>query len=554
MTDRTKWFFIVGGCALLLAAILQVPQLLYSMQPESQGVLVHLNSDEYQYLARLEEALTGRPEQSAQPYVGDPYVSGMHFALIEQVEGMLFRWTGWRAATVFQILDSVVPVLLFLSLLLFFRLAGFSRRRTLGGALFFMLPLLYSLNRPIHQRESFLLVLSAILLMMWALERRSLAATLLGGALLGVLFGVYLWAWMFAWTYAGLLLLWELAAWWRQRSSVSFRRSRARRMFLLLTVGVIAASPFIISILHSMQNPLYAEVAFRQGMHFTHLPESWIYSSLFLLMSLVLLFARRRMPELQGSKQYAILFPMAVFVVINQQVVHGHVLAFTSHFTFAIALASVCAFLLSSSVFSAGNRMRERMLLIIPLAASTLMLAAITWDNRPVLTQFSVRPIRFSEQHFSTLLPVLDALPRTRILSDSTTSAFISSSTQHDIVMSIYLESAFYKSEEIAERWCLTVLPLPPEQRRIDEQIHLVWPDANAANRGTDVREREVRMVEEACRRLDSDPKAALGKYGVQYVLWDVLRYPDWDVKRLKVPLTLVSEDEGKWVLYKVTM
>jgi len=560
MTDRTKWMLIVSGCALFLGVVLQVPQFLHLIQPESKGILVHLNSDEYQYLARLEEALTGRPEQAAQPYLGDPYAPGMHFALIEQAEGALFRWIGFRAATVFQVMDSVIPILLLLSLLLFFRLAGFSRPRSLLGSALFLLPLFYSLNRPIHQRESFLLVLLTILLIMLALERRSMFCTLLGGVALGVLFGVYLWAWMFAWTYAGLLLLWEFVVWWRQRRHVSFRRSRVGRLILLLIVGIAAASPFLFSMFRAMQNPLYEEMAFRQGMHFTHLPESWIYSAIFLFLSLFLLFARRRMPTLQGSKQYAILFPVAVFVVINQQVVHGHVLAFTSHFTFAIALASVCAFLLSISVFRTGFRTRRGVLLLLSLGASALMIAAIAWDNRPVLTQFIMRPSRFSEQHFSTLLLLLDRMPRTRILSDSTTSAFIAASTQHDIVMSIYLESAFLTHEEIAERVCLGFLPLAPAERRISEQMHLVWPDANAANRstsltagrGTDAREREIKLVEEACKRMDSDPKGALKKYGVQYVLWDQLRNPEWNLKRLKVPLTKVGEDEGNWVFYKI--
>jgi len=295
-------------------------------------------------------------------------------------------------------------------------------------------------------------------------------------------------------------------------------------------------------------------------MHLTHLPESWIYSAIFLLLSSVLLFARRRMPELSGSRQYAILFPVAVFVVINQQVVHGHVLAFTSHFTFAIALASVCAFLLSIPLFGAGIRIREwfdyahhrGVLLLLSLGASALMIAAITWDNRHGLRLYAINPTRFHEQHFSTLLPILDGMPRTRILSDSATSAFIAAETSHDVVTSVYLESSFLPSEEIAERWCLTVLPLQLAERHLSEQIHLVWPDANAANLGTDVRERELKMVEEACKRMDGDPKGALGKYGVEYVLWDQLRNPEWNVKRLKVSLTKVEEDKGNWVLYRV--
>ncbi|MFH0851703.1 MAG: hypothetical protein V1876_03050 [Candidatus Peregrinibacteria bacterium] len=544
MTDRVKWFLIVCGCALLPGIILQVPQILHSIHPLSKGILVHLNSDEYQYLARVEEALTGRPGQAAQPYVGDPYVPGMHFALVEQTEGLLFRWTGWRAATVAQVMDTVIPFLLFLALFAFFRLAAFSRPRSLAGAWLFVLPLFYSLNRPIHPRESFLLVLVTILLCILTVERRKAGIAVAAGVMLGLLFGAYLWAWMFAWTYTVLLFLWEILLWRKERSHVPFRRSRAGLLVLAMAAGVIVANPFLVSIIRSMRHPLYGEMAFRQGMFFTRLPESWIYSALFLLMSAVLLLARRRVPELQGAKRFAILFPVAVAVVINQQVVHGHVLAFTSHFTFAIAFASVCVFLLSTQRF--------RPVFLIALGASALMLTAIAWDNRPGWKLFNVRTDRFYEQHFATLLPVLDGMPRTRILSDATTSDFLGASTQHDIVSSVYLESAFYTSEEIAERWCLTVLPLPPEQRHIDQRLHLVWPDANAANRGTDVREREVKLVEEACQRMDSDPKGALKKYGVQYVLWDELRSPEWDLKRLKASLTKVEEDKGNWMLYKV--
>lgn len=568
MTDRIRWALLMTGCALFLGVALQIPQWMYILHPQFRGILVHLNSDEYQYLARLEEALTGRPEQSAQPYVGDPYAQGMHYAFIEQAEGMLFGWTGWRAATVFQVMDGVIPPLLFFAVIFFFRLSGFSRRSALGGALLFVLPLFYSLNRPIHQRESFLLVLSTILCVMLAMEKKSRFFTVLAGAALGALFGVYLWAWMFAWTYVGLLLFVELFAWLRQRERLPFLNTRLWTVVCVVGVGVIAALPFLAGIMRGMQHPLYAEMAFRQGMHFTRLPESWIYSLLFLFMSVVLLLMRRKVKELQGPKMYAILFPVAVFVVINQQVIHGHVIAFTSHFTFAIALASVCAFLLSlpsiEGIFGNrthdGNRTHEehrtqgRVLLVLlsSLGVASLMLAAIAWDNRPGWRLFDEDAGRLDEQHFGSLLPILDAMPRTRILSDSGSSGFISSSTQHDIVSSIYLESAFMTSEEIAERWCLTVLPLPPAERRISEQIHLVWPDANAANRGTDVREREVKMVEAACKKLDADPPAALRRYGVSYILWDRKRQPLWELKRLKVPLTQVAEDSGGWVLYSI--
>ncbi|OGJ80254.1 hypothetical protein A2412_03175 [Candidatus Peribacteria bacterium RIFOXYC1_FULL_58_8] len=388
------------------------------------------------------------------------------------------------------------------------------------------------------------MVLITILLMMLALERRKIVFAVLGGALLGALVGVYLWSWMIAWSYVGALFVWEAIAWWRMRPRQSIRHSRFGMLLLLISVGLVVAGFFAVRILHLMQHPLYEQVAFRQGMYLMRRPESWVYSILFLGMSLGLLMAAWRFPKLRGSHRYAILVPVAVWIGMHQQLLHGHVIAFVSHFTFAIALGAVCSLLLGSLFFSRR--------LVIPFLCGAVMLSGTTWDNRHVYKQFVINHTHFTEQHFVTLLPVLDRLPRSVILSDESTSGFVSIETHHDILTSIYLESALMPHEEIARRYCITQGPLTNEQRRIPEQIHLVWPDANAANRGTDAREREVALVERECAAVDADPGAALKQYGVQYVLWDVRRKPEWDVKRLKVPLTKVEEDAGNWVLFSV--
>lgn len=541
--SQRRWLLILGSCTLSLAILLQVPQILYQLQPQARGVLVQLTSDEPQYLARLEKVLTGHFAEASQPFTGDASMPGLHLALIEQVEGTLFRFTGLRAAMVLQIFDSIIPPLLFLTIILFFRLSGFSRSRSIIGGLLFVLPLLYSLNRPVHQRTSFLLALGAIVLSLLALEPRRISIAVAAGFLLGLLVGVYFWSWTFAWAYVGLLTLWEGIVWLRSRPQPSLSKSAFGWLFLVLAIGSVVAIPFVWEMIALSRQPGYADAFFRTGVRFSHRPESWVYSLLFLGIAVSLLIAVGRIPALRGRARFALLVPVTVFVILNQQVVHGVVLFFFSHYAFAIAFGAVSSVLLGS--------WRKSLWLLFPLLAGGVLLIAIASDNRYVLQQFSILPSRYAEQHFASLLPVLDRLPRSVILSDSPSSAFIAGSTEHSVLYSIYLKETLISHREMAKRFCMTQLPLPSDLRHISDQPLLLWPDANRANPGTVVRLQEVQVVEEACREIDRDPGSFLQSFGVQYVLWDKARQPQWDLKRLRVPLTKVAGDDG-WELYRI--
>ena len=162
---RKGFLAVLITCALALGFLVELPQWLYLLHPLSQGFPVELNSDEDLYLSRVTEVLQGRPNQVAEAITGDPGILPLQGALIEEWEGLLFSWTGLNASQVFQIMDFVVPFLLFLVLVTFFLQAGFSRWAALGGAILFSLLELYNLNRPIHQRESFLLTLGALVLL-----------------------------------------------------------------------------------------------------------------------------------------------------------------------------------------------------------------------------------------------------------------------------------------------------------------------------------------------------------------------------------------------------
>ncbi|MBU0766685.1 hypothetical protein KKF55_02790 [Patescibacteria group bacterium] len=545
MRTSWRWPIILGVSSIVIAVFMQVPQFLHQIHPDSKGVLVTLNSDEHYYLARVQEALSGRGEQASEAFVGDPDIVGTQLALIERLYGVLFYWTGLRASGVFQVMDSVLPVLIFLGLFFFFQLCGFTRKQALFGAILFVVIEAYNLNRPIHMRASFFAMLMTLICIAAGITRRR-SFGILGGVLLGVLIGVYFWSWSFAWLWWGIYFVWELGEFVWQRRVLGVGRGALgiwKKLLIIGVVGLVAALPFIWNLYSVMQHPLSEYGVFRSGMHPSRMPESWIYSALFAVMTVgVLMTVRKRYEQLRPYRA-GIVTVLTAFGFMNQQVIHGTIFMFVSHSIFSLLLAPIVVLLLAWTL-------RTKWMIIAALAAC-IYLAGIGYDGRYVLGQWTVIPGRFADQHFATLLPVLDELPRVRILSDPDSTAFIASYTHHDVVYSIYLKNVLMTHKEIAERFCTLQIPTNPDDCDFENIDHLIHPEANAVFGDPSIRENELKLINEACAEADRDPAAFLKKFDVQYVLWDEKRQPDWDLRRFRVPLEKVVQGEG-WSLWGI--
>lgn len=502
-----------------------------------RGLLVQLNADEYYYLPRAMEALRGRMNQVAEGVVGDPRIQPLQGALIEQAYGVLFRWTGWRAGEVFQVLDSAEPVLLFLAFSTFLIVAGFSRSQALTGSVLFVLLELYSLNRPVHQRASFLLVLLACTLLLVGMRGRRIAAVI-GGALLGLLTGVYFWSYTFAWAFWLVLLLWESCV------CVRKRHGSAALVALLLSgaVGGIIALPFLLHTYTLSQDPFFPEVQFRNEVFHSRFPESWLRSSLFLVMALSALLGGASRTRPSPFHRNAAAVVLVAFLVLNQQVVHGTVLIFSSHYLFPLVFAGVVALLLSLAV-------RSRWMILGALA-SALFLTGIVYDGRAVLSQWRVIPGRFEDQHLVTAISLLDALPRGRILSDAHTSLVVAGQSHHDVLYSLYLKHTLLSNREFTERYCGTVLPLPIGSRGDEDLLHL-QQISPASGTSKSARTQKLQWMQETCADVDDAPAPFLLRYGVTHILWNEQREPQWNLRRLHIPLEKIGQGDG-WSLWQV--
>lgn len=541
MRERLHWTALILGCAAFFALLIQVPQFLHILDPRFQGVLVALNSDESVYLARVEESLIGRDAMATEAFVGDPALLGTQSAFLESLYGRLFSWTDLRAATVLQILDSVNVLFLFILLWMFLRLCGFSKRQALFGAFLFNVIELYNLNRPVHLAGSTVFTLAAIDGVLLGVRfHRGLGFA--GAILLGTLFGVYLWSWMWAWAFVGILIFIQIVA--LMRTYDAKNADAIMRLLTFIAIGALLALPHVLSMWNLSSHPLYAEAVFRSGMRPGRSPESWPYSVLFTTMFLCVLISYVRDTKTLHRYLGVLVTITTAWVVIHQQAIHGVIFNYVSHELLLLVISALSVILLALS--------HRTKMLLLAAAAGAAYLIAVAYDGRVVWKQFRILPGRFDEQHLASALPVLDALPQATVLSSAHVSAFIAAQTHLDVVYSIYLKNVLMSHGEIAERYCMTVLPLPASKRHIAEQTYLVYPDAVAAFADDPtVREREVAMVEKACGSLDGDPQEALRKYRVHYILWDERSDAEWDLNGLNAHLEKISQADG-WSLWEV--
>ena len=364
-------------------------------------------------------------------------------------------------------------------------------------------------------------------------------AAVAGGVLLGLLVGVYFWSYTFAWAFWLMLLLWESCVWLKNRSKIP---DALFALFLSGGIGLAIALPFLLHTYVLSQDPFFPEVQFRNEVFHSRLPESWFRSGAFLIMAASALlggFSRARNSPLHRNASAVVL---AAFLVLNQQVLHGTVLIFSSHYLFPLVFAGVVALLLFWIL-------RSRWM-IPGILASLIFLTGIAYDGRAALSQWRVSPGRFEDQHLATLLPLLDALPKGRILSDAHTSLFVAGQSHHDVVYSLYSKHTLMSNREFTERYCLTVLPLPPSHRESEDLSHLqqVFP---ASGMPPSERSQKLQDIQRVCAEVDRDPGQFLMRYDVTHVLWNEEREPEWELKRLHVLLEKLGQGEG-WSLWEL--
>lgn len=525
------WMLIISAFALFFGVVVSLPYVLHILDARYAGVPVQLNSDEALYLARTQQVLCCGVDQLGSAVAGGDLPS-LQSGLIEQVYGVIFRPFVHRASTIFTVMDFIFPIVLFITVVGFARSAGMSREQALVIAVLFCVLELYNLGRPIHQRASFFLTV----LSMWGVMQaiRSRWWGIATGVLLGLLVGVYFWSWTAAWCWWGVVLLYHgLNREWPIVKNIS----------LIGVVGLLSAAPQLYNMMSASSLPNYQDAFFRSGIAKSHTPESWVWSSLFVVMAVgSLLYLRKK----KGTP-YIPLLVITACILLNQHIVHGTRFVFASHYLFVLVFAAVSLLIFfwkDRSWYAIGSAI-----------AAAFFLAGIAVDGLHIIGQWRLDDNDFSEQHLASILPVLDGIDRSVLLSDPDTSLFVAAHTQHDVLYTVYIQHELRSHVEIAERYCLTQAPVEESARRYDEQSPLIYGAAYDALdhplSKQELRYQEIALVTDTCKAVDGDLKTFLQEYHVRYVLHDKVRHPEWNMHILPAELQLLESTDA-WDFYQL--
>ncbi len=534
LLPRHRQIVLLFAIAFSLLAIF--PYVLHTFHPSFQGFTVIRDKDFGNYYSRFERALTGHPEEAGNGItpVGSG-ITGMQDAGMEAAVGTLLSWTGLSAPPLAIIISAILTGVSFYLFFALFFLLGFSHRLSLLVASTYYFVLLHVVSRVVHPGWSLVLTLLALLSFIDFSRHPTVVRAIISGLFLALLPYVYFWSWTYVWGvcfFAALFLLFT-------RSDDAIKK-RFLRLLPIVAVLLLLSLPVVWRVLFTLKGPLGAEVFMRSDFVNTRGVESPIRSVLLVLQTLLILSL---FPRFKNSSRYTwvLVFLFGIVAAMHQNVLHGKLLMFSSHFYPFLMISTLIAGCFALSV--PLDRIRKSLILSI----TALFLAGAAVDYLPGYKFFVPTPPNFADQHLLPVITFLQGGERETVLTDMTTGRVVTAWTDDGIVYTTHSRFLFISDSDMAERYCVSYLfsPAMPDAHRS------LYMEYNPILTSAEMREKERTLVSEACSRVRNDPGQYLEKYGVTHVLWNSAELPDWNMK-MYPELRLVPQASGTgFVLYR---
>ncbi len=539
---RTKTPFLlpVLGVALLFALAAAIPYVLHALSPSFERLTVIRDKDYGNYYSRLERSLSGYPEEADNGIteVGSG-INGAQAAGLEVALGMLLGWTGVPAPTLSVVLTPLFVFTLFLLFFFLFRVLEFSPSASLGMASLYFFTLFHVVSRVMHPGWSFVPTIAALSSFFHFWKRPSLSLAILTGILLGILPYLYFWSFTYVWAVVACAVLLLLFCTPRLRSGPS--APSHLQIVLLAFITLFVSHPFFIHLLNLWSHPLYNAVAFRGGFLTETIIESYPRSILLTLqVGFFLSLFRERKKEWSYLAVLSLL--LGIFLAMHQNLLHGTLLMFSSHYYPHLMLSTLVAagYVLSQPV--------PRLQRYAILAISALFLAGAAYDYLPGYKFFLPTEAQFSDQHLKRPIEILrDNETEDIIVTDAHTGRVLTSFLPEGIVYTSHARFLLISDEEMAERYCVSNVfsvqsPDPYRALYIEYRAELDTPEA---------RKRERDLVNGACARVRTDPLSYLRKYHVTHILWNQHISDEWNILQYKLPLKAL-ESSSDWILLEL--
>ena len=524
--------FMTLGIALLFA----LPYALQIRAPGYDHLLIMRSTDDGQYHAKVRAVLLGRFDEATNGMTGgNPPAQGGAPALLETAVGWMFLPTGLKAPQVFMLLVIFITPLFFPLLVGLLRMLSFSRALSFAGATLFTTAFLSPLQKPIHMSVSLPFSILTLLLLVLAWRRQGVWLAIVAGIFLGLSVGTYFWAWTY---------LWSVVAWVAVFACVAAtRHTMDRRQGLLLglmiAIACVVAAPIVAHVwqLHG-SNPTFEQTAMRSTIIHSRMFESPARNALLAVIAVAVywLACRRRKQE----DAWAVAIVLAGVTVMYQNLIHGVIFTFASHYYPFVCLSALVALL-----YAVRARGTSAIARYSAGAAAMLLLLAALWDYRSATPSIAVNAYRLG--HLEHLMPAarfLDADGKRRnVLTDRTTAHVVTGWTDDDVVFTAYLRHILITDREYAERFCLSELPAAggPDFAWLAKEVVEGLDPVSVAERR--------RQFAGLCESVLANPHDALMRYDIDTLLWNERMHPDW---RIDKTLFLPEEQGDGWSVWKV--
>lgn len=489
--------------------------------PEFRGLLPYGGSEEAMYLIRTHQAMLEPFTSVTNGIVSGYALVGLQSAGIEQLIGSLLWWTGLPGPWVVFVLHVLVAPLMIPLFALLARRTGAREPLAFATALVMFWYFVYG-RRLFHPGFSLPLTLATLLLLWRWFEHPTRWRAVLAGIPLGFSVGVYLWSWTFLWVTAATLVAMGFCD-----ASLPQRRKLLGSVLPLGVTTGIAAAPAIHHLVMARLLPFFAEASVRAGLVHTRLPESPARSIATLAFAAAAwwLFRSR---ETRRSLAPLLAMTTSLAVMYNQQLVHGTVMSFSSHYIHYVSVALV---LLLLAVYSRGIKTAPA----IVTCAIALVVIALNFKDMGgrALAFLPPPPEAMRMQHLADALRTVENLSGTTVLSDVRTSDIVASYTSKDVAFTEFSGFLLVPDAEYAQRACLSELFAPEPVAY--EQLVVHAEERLRVLRKQETQEQydySLRTARQLCDDVRKQPLDSLKSFGVDYILWNTAERPQWRLPR----------------------
>lgn len=493
-----------------------------------------ISNDEGKYDAGVRAALLGRFSEVRNgmtgPTVDGPPAQGASPALLEMIVGAAFERSGLHAPQVMTLLIVLLTPFIVLLLVGLLRLTGCSRAAALVGTGVYVFVFLSALQKPINMSLSLPFTVLTLLLVLLAWRQRAWEHVIVAGVLLGLLPWVYFWSWTYVWAVVGWLVVLSLLQ--RQRNT-----SQTRPLLLMSAIAILVAAPFLLGLLAEHGNTLFAEAAVRSTLVHSRGVESvprFLLSLLLLTGTLGLAVRSRRHAD---HWLVPTAFVLGGFTAMYQNLVHGVILSFSSHY-----YPFVCLSALVTLLWAIEHTPRSWWRYPVIVAGATFLIAGV-WDYRAewhiVRADYYLRSIN----HLGPAMQLLDDGKRETVLTDRVSAHMITSWTDDDVVFTAYVRHLIVSDTEYVERFCLSELmnPAGPDLTWLAHEVVEIPSVHDYA-----AREAQFRA---ACTPVRAHPKDFLKKYRVTKLLWNETLRPEWKINAALFKKEISGSGWSLWIL-----